>query len=349
MFSQADLQPYLNDRLVSVQTHPTHPTLRIYNYTPQCQYSRTWDTVTRTCRGLILDSETGEVIARPFAKFFNYEEYLAHAWPLPLEAPLITEKLDGALGILYWLNDEPWLATRGSFTSPQAQWGMDWLRDWLALQPQMPWSYLRNPAVTHLFEIIAPVSRVVVHYDYEGLVHLTCVDKSTGLDVLPMLFPAMIPYARQVAAEDYRTLGSQAQRNAEGFVVLFPTSGVRCKIKFTEYVRLHRLMTGLSLKALWKLLRDGTPLETMLRNVPDEFYAWVSEQIANMSAQYRLLDSRVQRDYTEALAVTLTHDYAVLEPREQRKQLALAFQEYAHPSLLFALHDHKGYAEQLWK
>lgn len=74
-----------------------------------------WNHATLTCRGLIADSE-GTILARPSTKFFNLEQ----VEQLPDEPFEVYEKLDGSLGILYWLDDEPYISTRGSFESPQS-------------------------------------------------------------------------------------------------------------------------------------------------------------------------------------------------------------------------------------
>lgn len=52
-----------------VARHPTLP-LTVYNYTNSCQYTRAWTPVTTAARGLVVD-DAGNVIARPWAKFFK--------------------------------------------------------------------------------------------------------------------------------------------------------------------------------------------------------------------------------------------------------------------------------------
>ena len=82
---------------VSAQTHPSRP-LRIFNYTAACQYSGEWNAATLLCRGLVVNSDSGQVLARPFAKFFNYGQPGAPA--LDPTAPVtVFDKLDGSLGI----------------------------------------------------------------------------------------------------------------------------------------------------------------------------------------------------------------------------------------------------------
>ena len=76
--------------------------------------------MTRKCRGLILNVSTGEVLAQPFPKFFNYQEHITKSRPIPNEPPIVSEKLDGSLGILYQLNIVLYIAMRGSLMSDQA-------------------------------------------------------------------------------------------------------------------------------------------------------------------------------------------------------------------------------------
>ena len=57
-------------KYISVQKHETADLL-IWNYSQRCQFERYWTPETRMARGLITDSK-GNIIARPFSKFFNY-------------------------------------------------------------------------------------------------------------------------------------------------------------------------------------------------------------------------------------------------------------------------------------
>jgi T4 RNA ligase (RNA_lig_T4_1). len=88
----------------------------VLNYTEEVQFNKRWDSITLASRGLILDT-AGKIIARPLPKFFNMEELPS----IPNEPYEVHEKLDGSLGILYWLDGQPAIATRGSFTSWQAE------------------------------------------------------------------------------------------------------------------------------------------------------------------------------------------------------------------------------------
>ena len=94
------LNKYHNDGLLYKQTHPTLP-LTIWNYTPAVQYGEKWDEVTLQCRGLVTGTE-GNVVARPFKKFFNLEEN-KHTPTSDFE---VFDKMDGSLGLMFKYNGE---------------------------------------------------------------------------------------------------------------------------------------------------------------------------------------------------------------------------------------------------
>ena len=73
--------------------HRDYP-LAILNYTDKAQFDNEWNPVTRQCRGLIYNIETGDIIARPFPKFFNYGQPGADEI-FPDEEAYVTDKMDG--------------------------------------------------------------------------------------------------------------------------------------------------------------------------------------------------------------------------------------------------------------
>ena len=150
------LQQMVAERLVSVQKHP-EADLFIYNYTPKVQYDKLWNEVTLQARGLILDADMN-VVEKPFGKFFNLEELQPEEIPqLPFE---VFEKVDGTLGILYWINNSPFIATRGSFVSEQSKHATGILYN----RYRHTFDHL-DKTKTYLFEIIYPQNRIVVDYD----------------------------------------------------------------------------------------------------------------------------------------------------------------------------------------
>lgn len=328
-----EIKPYIEKKLVSEQVHPQAPNLRIFNYTQSCQFAQAWDDVTRQCRGLIMDVVTGEVIARPFPKFFNYGEHVSKGWPIPASTPIVTEKLDGSLGILYVLNGEPWIATRGSFMSDQAQWATKWWRDNVGLLPQ--------DGETHLYEIIYPENRIVVNYDYSGLVHLVTLDNETGRPIADGI-SANVRKARLHATRTLEELANDTHANEEGFVIYYPEENVRMKIKFPEYVRLHKLVTGINEIAIWEHLEEGKSLTELVEKVPDEFYKWIKEVVERLLNAYRDIEGQAFKD-SISLALTVGDDAT-------RKEKALYIQkECKYPGIMFAKLDDKPYDQIIWK
>ena len=255
----------VQEKFIRVQKHLTEE-LYIYNYSAKAQYERMWTEETLACRGLILDN-LGNVVARPFPKFFNLGELEEQDIPnLPFE---VFEKMDGSLGISYSIDGAFFVATRGSFVSEQAEFATQMLRTKYQEATQQ-----MNEDYTYLFEIIYPENRIVVDYgEREELVLLAVIDRQTGeeypLDDIG--FPVV---------KSYDGISSIAELNAldeddrEGFVVKF-ANNFRLKVKFQEYLRLHRIITQVNSYNIWEYLKSGQSMDEILEKVPDEFYDWV--------------------------------------------------------------------------
>lgn len=324
MMDIALLQQMIEGGWVSVQKHP-EAALYLYNYTQQTQYEGQWNEVTMACRGLILDEQMG-VVARPFPKFFNLEE--VNPQQIPMEPFEVFEKMDGSLGVLYWHHDKPYLATRGSFSSEQAAVANE------LLHTRYAHAHGRlKKGVTYLFEIIYPENRIVVDYgDKRELVLLAMLDTATGSD-LPLEelgFPVVKKYD---GLTDLHALKARQEANKEGFVVRF-RSGLRLKVKFEDYVRIHKIITRVSSITIWEYLRDAKPLNELLEEVPDEFFYWVRAKVAQLEAAYTQIEAAAKAEFR------------VLE---SRKESALYYQSCQYPAILFKLYEGKKYDQIIWK
>jgi RNA ligase len=323
------LADYISKGLVIKQNHPTLP-LTIYNYSRECQYNGMWDDITLNCRGLVLDTE-GNVIAKPFPKFFNYEEHKPE--DIPNEYFEIYEKVDGSLGIFFYYEGEWHMATRGSFTSEQAIKGME-------IAKKYNYNKICVPGYTYLFEIIYPENRIVVDYGKEERLVLLGVMNRRG-EEFP--YEEMVDEGWDIVmkyktwGEDWETLKKEISKDNEGYVIRF-SGGMRMKIKGDEYVRLHRILTNFSTKDIWELLRNNEQLEPFLERVPDEFDAWVKEVVRDLQTRY---DS-ILKDYRIIMDDIYDVDKKVFAERAKR---------YPHPSLLFALYDGKNESayDYVWK
>lgn len=320
----------------------TFGTLAIYNYTPEAVSQKEWDKYTRMARGLIL-KEDGTVVARPFAKFFNLDQTTETSLKnLPAYQPEVMEKMDGSLGILYIYEGEYRIATRGSFISDQALWATEWLRE---NKPDL--KPLDN--LTYLFEIIYPENRIVVNYgDRAELVLIGLVHNYTG---------AIYPY-KSVVEEAERLGFSYPKRfnlklyeiqalserkghgdEEEGFVLFYPDENLQVKIKYNDYIKLHRLTFGITVKSIWELMRDGQDVEKAFIDAPDEVIDWVKEwkHFFRKQEQFHIAES------TRLLGLVLH--------METRKEQALYLQKESpeYCGIVFRLLDGKEYLPGIYK
>lgn len=231
--------------------------LAIYNYTPSCAYDRKWTEVTRAARGLILEESTGLVVARPFRKFFNVGEMPETAadvlpWDEPHE---VTEKLDGSLGIVFYWRGQWDIATRGAFESPQAVYARENLLPRYDLRFAFPWG------TTILVEIVYPGNRIVVDYgDRDELVFLAAL--GGPYDYLAdeqrrRAVEAGFPLARMALVASGSGAPGEHKANTEGFVIHWPATGLRVKIKSEEYSAAHRMLSQVTPRRVLEAISQG--------------------------------------------------------------------------------------------
>lgn len=299
--------------------------LWIYNYTQLTQYEKYWNKETLQCRGLILDAE-GNVKARSIAKFFNIEEIgISNLPQLPFE---VYEKMDGSLGILYWLNGKPQIATRGSFSSQQSIFANE-----LLYTTYKETLCKLDASKTYVFEIIYPENRIVVDYKgKEELVLLAVVDTATGEEekLVDIGFPTAKRYTEFTQLLDLKQLN---WKNREGFVIKFE-NGFRVKIKFEKYIAAHKVVTQLSSTMIWEALKKDETVVSILEDVPDEFYDWVKTVKEQLTSAFDRIEKEAMQEYKELSTV---------------KETAMYYKSCKHTSILFAMYRKKEYKKIIWK
>lgn len=335
------LNKYIEEGLIYANKHKLYD-LWILNYTPLTTYGRLWNDYSLACRGLVIDGD-GNVIARPFPKFKNYEEH--DPSEIDLSEPYeIFEKMDGSLGILFFYNvTKEWmLATRGSFESEQAIEGMKILRSKIT-----NWNVL-NKNCTYLFEIIFPTNRIVVDYgDLSDMVLLTKIDNETGFeyeyDGLVFKYRDIFTIVKKYYLPKVMNLGElrvHEVKNKEGFVLKF-ANGFRVKVKFLDYCRLHSIITNVSNVSIWEMLKEGKDLSTIIENVPDEFYDYVKKVISDLKFNFKEIQLGVCMEFINIILK--------LEDKNDRKAFALEAVKSSNKGLLFCLYSGKNYDDAIWK
>ena len=342
ILDRAELDRLVAENYITARDHPTLP-YKILNYTPKTQFDRNWTRETELSRGLMYATRDGTIVGRGFSKFFNWGEREA---AIPDEPFVAYEKLDGSLGLSYVDADGlPAVATRGSFTSYQAKRGTQILRSTYAHTLD---KILALGKVTLCFEIILPEYRIVVDYQgREDLVLLAAFDIETGQEIdldEPRIAGLGFPLARRYSADSLEAARALIEGplfdNAEGVVVRF-AGGLRLKLKREEYLRLHRIVTGVTPRRIWEMLKDGTPpVGRLFVGTPAPFQAWARTEIDKIEAQKAEIEGASQEAFRQIVAAV---------PAGDRKAFAMQAAPHRYRAILFKIYDNQPYDEIVWK
>lgn len=347
-----ELRKLESQGLITLRAHDELP-LWIANYTPEVSYERLWDThpLLKQCRGLVVDSD-GEVVARPFKKFFNIEEHreFDSLEDIPYgEYHKVYNKLDGSLGIIFWYNGKWRVATRGSFHSEQADKARELLKNYETEK--------MDKYYTYLVEVIYPENRIVVNYgDREELVMVAKIHTETGKEPMELsslhesnVFPIVEEEIFTInSLEKHRDKLDFSGEEKEGYVVHFE-SGLRIKIKLDDYVRLHRLMTGLTARKIWGLLKEGEDIDELYKTAPDEVYKWIDEKRKEILTK-KVLYTSISLDLYNSIKRLADDGCGNID----RKKFALAVQSNQTiknlnlSSIMFSLLDNKDIEQKIW-
>lgn len=306
LLDHEELQTMISEGRISKQVHPDLP-ISIYNYTAKAQYVNQWLRSERVCRGLIVEDSTNKVIARGPEKFFNYGQPGSPETNLEDEV-IVTRKEDGSLGIGWAYGASVGIATRGSFASDQAKHATEIMSRFQAKDIQ----HYSEVGGTVIFEIVYPDNRIVLNYgDRDELIPIGFVSNISGLIVNR---PSSNIVRLRTTLSD--ALAMEIPDDEEGYVLDVLQHGEtvsHVKLKGETYKILHGLLTNTNARRIWvelaarachhwietdnqwaSLLENDpedfkrvkinkTIEETLLTNVPDEFYDWVTKKIDSIN------------------------------------------------------------------
>lgn len=259
----------------------------------------------------------------------------------------VTKKHDGSLGIGWKFDGTYGIATRGSFTSDQAVHATALIDQ--NIRYQIDEAELDE--TTPIYEIIYPENRIVLDYgERDELIELGEVELAEGTiryrpsDIFHDVHEQK-PYIRLSTA-----LELPIPSDEEGYVLdlfeQYPGGHLKItghvKLKGEEYKILHGLLTNTNARRIWvqlaardchhfiehpedwanKLGHDPADFvrvdvtkdisETLLTNVPDEFYDWVTKQIDSIND--RVCDLIIQ-------SVTLAGQVSMIDDKRTRYEL----------------------------
>jgi len=186
-------------------------------------------------------------------------------------------------------------------------------------------------------------NRIVVDYgDYEGLVLLSAFDTKTGIEESRKNLEKLNGFElvkRYDNVKDYSLLKNKVKDNQEGFVLKF-SNGLRVKIKGEEYIRLHKIISEISTKSIWKCLSNGDNIYKLVQDLPDEYFERIKDYAEDLKRRYVNIERTALRYYNE-----LTQGKSVINRREFAKE---ATKSKLSP-ILFKMLDGKDYSSIIWE
>jgi len=312
--------------------------LRIYSYTDRC---KTWDNFTLNSRGIIFNRKTGEVIARPFSKFFNMNQRIeTQEYNLPWRDGFrIFQKHDGWLGILYRYNGQHKIATRGSFGSSGAIWATEYLQQYdLTKLPD---------EVTLLFEIICPITHIVVDYrDREDLILLAAYNRHTGEEYpwnqveqwsKEFGFTLVESYDQDWLGYCRGQIKTVSGAKLEGYVIRF-NNGLRVKIKSEDYFRRSYILQHLTPLGIWQIMVNGKVPKEIWGQIDIDYHNLLNNIAETLEKKYQKINDEIYKQFSEAKdKMNLQVHYK--DNLKNRVVFAKIASRMSHKAALFSLLD----------
>jgi len=190
-------------------------------------------------------------------------------------------------------------------------------------------------------------NRIVVDYgDKYCLVLLTAIETKTGFEesyyALQRAYSKYFEIVKKydiTGVKNLLDLKKFEEDNREGFVVRF-SNGFRVKVKFSEYIRLHGVLTNVSNLTIWEHLMNNYDFDSLLDRVPDEFYDWLKRTVKQLEQKYNEVERLAIKEFLKIYHINGVTD---------RKEFASEAQKTEYRSILFKLYDKKPYNDIIWK
>lgn len=340
------LEGYIDSGFITCKFHKQFKDLMILSYGRETVQQQHWTPLTMRCRGLIVNMTTGDVIARPFEKFFDAGDPASvppSGYELESRAdrPLVLEKLNGSLGILYTgPDDQHYIASKASFHSKHAEWATNWYRENVR-HGAWPFGY------TPVFEMICQdIQPHTVKYDKDGLYLIGLINIDTGEELPYELLVSFAAHNNVGAARKFDLTLEQAMAaetpNEEGYVIAWHRPGttpLRVRVKFKEFLRKRKLFNSITQKLVFEqMCNDRHFDEEALSLLP----AHLAQRVRDWQSDLRSEYFRIKHSASIIMQRALTEC-------STRKEFAKFVNIRPFAPVCFALMDEKDYKRVIWK
>ena len=272
-----------------------------FNFTRNAFFGKHWDEITTTARGLFVDTNTGKIVARGYKKFFNINEKreteLEHLL-VKFKDQKITlyKKENGFLGIMSWVNDEMFLASKSTNQGEFAGY-FKTLYEQSDIDKIKVEKYLKENDVTLVWEVIDIENDPhIIEYPKSKIVLLDIIHNQYEFKREP--YEKVVELAKEIGCE-CKTIYKEfdnvrefhhwyiantdeedlSKTDIEGVVV--ECGNIMTKLKFPYY-------------NFWKLMRktkeqvargSGVKLSKMYNATANYFLHWLKEQTKEVQQQ----------------------------------------------------------------
>ena len=279
--------------------------------------------IRRECRGIMFDSVTGDIIRRPFHKFFNVNERdETQDHTIDMSKPhVILEKLDGSMIAPFYANGELVWGTKMGATDVAKP-----VEEFVKNNP-MYVAFAENEIAngyTPIFEWCSRKQRIVLDYPEDQLILTGLRHLETGIYVYHSGFDNVeealgIPVVRAFdSRSDMKEFIEYTRdlENLEGFVVRFD-DGHMLKLKCEWYLQLHRAKEAIQ--------QDRNIVEMILDEHLDDLKP-------NLSVEDRDRINKFENDFNQAIMKMSTDIRDKInitrELKISRKDFALVMSKY---------------------
>lgn len=309
--------------------------IAVISYSVQKQNTFNSD-LARECRGITFNYETGEVIARPFHKFFNINERedtqvdKIH-W---CDVRTINTKFDGSLIMPVLINDKIFWKSKKSFSSEVAiKANSVWNKEYMGTNSEKLVRQAIAEGLTPLFEFIDIENPIVIRYEKTGFTFLCLRHNITGEYVVePEDQTLKLGFNNTKDFISYVT----NIKDKEGYVLF--TGSEMYKVKTSWYTLRHRTLSKFSIKNILDIYVNDT-----IDDFLSELYTYQYIDQAKIIEGFR--DDFT--DYILSAEDEAEKTLARLKKKYKRTELRIQIAQEKNSGLLFAMLDGKDHMKIL--
>lgn len=301
--------------------------------------------IVKECRGIILRKNDWKIVCYPFNKFFNYGE--GHSDTIDFATARVLEKVDGSI-MKMWHDGIEWIiSTNGKIDSTDAtcaigksfkQLFIESLKNQLDNDETKYNEFFQtlneHKNFTYIFEMVHPLTRVVIEYDKPDIRHIGTRNNDT-YEELDINIGIQKPIEYKFSSfEDVVNMSRILPYSEEGYVVV-DANWNRVKVKSPAYLAVHHLKNAgvLSARRVMDIILNGEQSE-VLANFPEftDYFNVASEIFYNFK-------SDLQKNVDDFRNMTF----------ETKKDFAMVVSKTQLPSFFFQVYDGKYTYDDLSK